>query len=95
MKLRIAYWLVALSVVPLLVGAARPVGLAGVEGAPNDTRFSRSPVPWLSTDRVLRYGGKTTFQFESRLRQAWPRWHPYAGRILAPCGLPTAATGTF
>ncbi|MBT9595033.1 MAG: DUF2306 domain-containing protein [Vitreoscilla sp.] len=96
MTLRTAYWLVALSVVPLLGGVARLAGLAGVDRAPMDTRFAHNPLPaivHIVAASVFSVLG--AFQFESGLRRAWPRWHRYAGRVLVLCGLLTAATGVW
>lgn len=96
MKLRIAYWLFALSVVPLLGGVARLAGVAGVDGAPMDIRFAHNPLPAIvhivAASVFVALGA---FQFESGLRRAWPRWHRYAGRVVVLCGLLTAATGIW
>ena len=96
MNFRVAYWLVALSAVPVLGGVARLAGLAGFEGAPNDARFSQSAGPVVGHILCASlFSVLGAFQFESRLRRDWPRWHRYAGRVLVLCGLLTAATGVW
>lgn len=96
MKLRIALWLVALSVVPLLGGVARLAGMAGVDGQPMDARFVQSPMPALVHILAASlFSVLGAFQFESRLRQAWPRWHRVAGRLVMLCGLLAATTGVW
>ena len=96
MKLRIADWLVALSVVPLLGGVARLAGMAGVDGQPMDTRFTQNPMPMVvHIFAASLFSVLGAFQFESRLRAAWPLWHRVAGRVLVLCGLLAAATGVW
>lgn len=96
MKLRVAYGLLALSLVPILGGLARLANIVGAEGAPMDARFALHPWPVIT--HILAagvFGVLGALQFESGLRQAWPRWHRVAGRIVALCGLLTAATGIW
>lgn len=96
MKWRIAPWLVALSVVPMLGGLARLAGLAGVGGAPMDARFAQSPWPAvIHIAAASLFSVLGAFQFERELRRAWPHWHRTAGRLLVICGLLTAATGVW
>lgn len=96
MTLRIAYALVALSVVPLLGGIARLAGLAGVEGAPTDARFAQDPLPAvLHVIAASLFSVLGAFQFDSGLRQARRRWHRAAGRLVAWCGLLAATTGVW
>lgn len=96
MKLRVAPWLVALSAVPLLGGAARLAGIAGVDGAPMDARFAQSPWPaGIHIAAAGLFSVMGAFQFERELRRAWPRWHRVVGRVLAVCGLLTAASGVW
>ena len=96
MKLRVAYGLLALSVVPLLGGAMRLAGMVDGDAAPTGDRFVRNPLPVVV--HILTAGMFVVLgavQFESDLRRAWPRWHRYAGRVLVPCGLLAAATGAW
>ena len=96
MRLRVAPWLVALSVVPALGGFARLAGLAGLDGAPIDARFAENPLPAvLHIVTATLFSVLGAFQFESGLRSAWPRWHRHAGRVLVLCGLITAGTGVW
>ena len=96
MKLRVAYGLVALSVVPLIGGVMRLVGIADGDAATMDARFVQSPLPVVMHILAASlFSVLGAFQFEGDLRRAWPRWHRNAGRILVLGGLLTAATGVW
>jgi hypothetical protein len=90
--MKIPMALVLLSLFPMLAGALRLFGLAGLAEVERHSRFAADPVPV-----VLHIVGATLFttlgalQFTPRLRRY--RWHRLAGRVLAPLGIVAAASG--
>jgi uncharacterized membrane protein len=89
--------LIALSIVPVLAGAARLFQLgSGEEITPENARFFESPLPvvahLISTTVYCILGA---FQFAPGFRRRNPRWHRSAGRILVPCGIFAALTGLW
>lgn len=88
--------LVLLSLVPLLGGVARLVALADVAVTPATERFVSAPGP-IAVHVVVAtvYSIVGAFQFSPQIRRRWPRWHRWAGRVLALFGLVAGATGTW
>jgi uncharacterized membrane protein YozB (DUF420 family) len=89
--------LLMLSLVPMLAGVVRLSGLAsGGSVTPENARFMAMPAPVVmhivcaSLFCVLG-----AFQFDSALRQRFPRLHRIAGRVAAPCGIVAALTGLW
>ena len=92
--------LLMLSFVPVVAGVVRLLSLAG--GAtgggvtPENARFMAMPAPV-----VLHIVCASLFcvvgalQFDSALRQRFPRLHRIAGRVAAPCGIVAALTGLW
>jgi hypothetical protein len=89
-----------LSFVPAVAGAVRLSSLAGVAigggVTPENARFVAMPAPV-----VLHIVCASLFcvlgalQFDSALRQRFPRLHRVAGRVAAPCGIVAALTGLW
>ena len=89
-----------LSLVPVVAGVVRLSSLAG--GAtgggvtPANARFMAMPAPV-----VMHIVCASLFcvlgalQFDSALRQRFPRLHRIAGRVAAPCGVVAALTGLW
>ena len=89
--------LIAPGIVPFGGGLVRLSDLSG-GGAitPENARFFESPVPVvLHIISVVLYSFLGTFQFAPGYREAHPRRHRIAGRILVPCGLLAALTGLW
>ena len=89
--------LIALSLVPVLAGAARVGELTGgAQVTAENARFFASPVPV-----VVHIVGASVYcllgalQFAPGLRRRRPRWHRVAGRVLVPCGLAAALSGLW
>lgn len=89
--------LIALSLIPVLAGAARVTSLAiGAAVTDENARFFASPVPV-----IVHVVGATLFcilgalQFLPRLRKGRPSRHRYLGRIAAPAGLAAALAGLW
>jgi uncharacterized membrane protein YozB (DUF420 family) len=89
--------LLMLSVVPVIGGVVRLSGLASGGGVtPENARFMAHPAPV-----VLHILCASLFcvlgalQFDSALRQRFPRLHRIAGRVAAPCGIVAALTGLW
>ncbi|MCL1872042.1 MAG: DUF2306 domain-containing protein [Promicromonosporaceae bacterium] len=89
--------LVLLSLVPVAAGAARLGELASdpaVTAA--NARFVEAPVPVvIHIVSVTVYSLVGAFQFAPELRRRHPRYHRFAGRVLVPAGLLTAASGIW
>lgn len=86
--------LVALSVVPVVAGAARVAGLAGGAAiTPDNARFFASPVPVaLHIVAAIVFSLLGAFQFTGRIR---PAWHRAAGSILVPSGVVVGLSGLW
>ena len=95
--------LLMLSFVPVVAGVVRLTGLSGLtDGAIGggvtleNARFVAMPAPV-----VLHIVCASLFcvlgalQFDSALRQRFPRLHRIAGRVAAPCGIVAALTGLW
>ncbi|MDY0908037.1 DUF2306 domain-containing protein [Microbacterium sp. CFBP9034] len=87
--------LIALSLVPMAAGASRLTQLStGGTVTAENARFFDSPVPV-----IAHIVGSTVFlllgalQFAPSLRRR--RWHRYSGRVIAPAGLVSAASGLW
>ncbi|SFR71518.1 Uncharacterized membrane protein [Agromyces sp. CF514] len=87
--------LIALTLVPMAAGSSRLVQLGtGAEVTAENARFFDSPVPVIA--HII---GSTVFlllgalQFAPSLRRR--RWHRLAGRVVAPAGLVSAASGLW
>jgi uncharacterized membrane protein len=90
-------WLIALSLVPLLGGAARLLQLAGSDApALADLRFSMAPMPVaLHIVAAAFYSLVGAFQFDSGLRGRSPALHRVLGRMTVACGGVVAMTGLW
>ena len=92
--------LLMLSFVPVVAGVVRLSGLGGGANGghitPENARFMAMPVPV-----VLHIVCASLFcvlgalQFDSALRQRFPRLHRITGRVAAPCGIVAALTGLW
>ncbi|KQM82630.1 DUF2306 domain-containing protein [Agromyces sp. Leaf222] len=87
--------LIALTLVPMAAGSSRLAQLgSGAEVTAENARFFDSPVPVIA--HII---GSTVFlllgalQFAPSLRRR--RWHRLAGRVVAPAGLVSAASGLW
>ncbi len=93
---QLPYWLLALSVVPLVAGGVRLLYVAHGSVAPGDARFSGAPVPVvLHIVCVGLYCVLGAFQFDAGLRSRRPAWHRRAGWLTLLSGLMTALTGLW
>ena len=93
---QLPYWLLALSVVPLVAGGVRLLQLANGSVAAGDARFSGAPLPVvLHIVCVGLYCVLGAFQFDAGLRRRWPAWHRRAGWLALLSGLMTALTGLW
>lgn len=88
--------LLLLSVVPVVAGTVRLSGLSSGRVTPDNARFVAMPAPV-----VLHIVCASLFcvlgalQFDSALRQRFPRLHRVAGRVAASCGIVAALTGVW
>ncbi|WP_137843944.1 DUF2306 domain-containing protein [Microbacterium sp. 2FI] len=87
--------LIALTLIPMTAGSARLAELAGgAEVTASNSRFFEAPVPVVihivASTLYLLVGA---LQFAPSLRRR--RWHRRAGRVLAPAGLASAASGMW
>jgi len=90
--------LIALSLVPVLAGAARLSELAsGAQVTPDNARFFASPLPVVvHIISVSLYSILGAFQFAPGFRRRKSRWHRMVGKwILVPCGLAAALSGLW
>jgi uncharacterized membrane protein len=89
--------LVALSVVPLVAGAARLVEiLGGPATLPADTRITDSPLPvMVHIVGAAVYAPLGALQFATRFRRRRPGWHRAAGRVLVVAGLAVALSALW
>lgn len=90
-------WLVALSVIPLLGGAARLLQLAGGgTPTPADLRFAQAPLPvTLHIVAATLYSLIGAFQFDLGLRVRRPRLHRILGRVAVASGAVLAVSGLW
>jgi hypothetical protein len=89
--------LLLLSVVPVVAGVMRIVGLAGgADITPENARFFAAPLPVvLHIIAASLYATVGVFQFVLRFRRWRPGWHRAAGRLLVVCGLTVAFSGLW
>ncbi|MCP1412221.1 DUF2306 domain-containing protein [Paenarthrobacter sp. A20] len=88
--------LIALSLVPVIAGAARLSELTGGAPTPQNARFFGSPIPVIThIVTVTVYSLLGAFQFIPSLRRGKRSWHRMAGRILVPAGLLAALSGLW
>jgi uncharacterized membrane protein len=89
--------LIALSLVPVLAGSLRLVGLAGgAQVIPDHDRVAAGAVPVaIHIVSVTVYCLLGAFQFSPSLRRRRIGWHRAAGRLLVPCGLAAALSGMW
>lgn len=89
--------LVALSLVPILGGAARLESLSdGTAVGGDDARFFAAPIPVLiHVVAATVYAVLGAFQFSTGIRLRWRTWHRRAGVLLLGCALLTGATGIW
>lgn len=89
--------LIALSLVPAVVGTARLAELArGASVTPENARFMATPIPVvIHILSVVPYSILGAFQFAPAFRRRRPGWHRVAGRVLVVLGLSSALTGLW
>ncbi len=89
---RVPVALIALSLIPVLAGSSRLIGLSGgPELIPADSRFAASPVPVVvHILSAIVYSVLGAFQFSTGLRRRRPGWHRAAGRLIVVLGLAVA-----
>ncbi len=88
--------LLLLSAVPIIAGIARLGELAGGVATPESERFFVAPVPFvLHIFCVAAFSILGALQFWPDFRRGGRRWHRYAGRLVVPTGLISAATGIW
>lgn len=94
---RIPTALIGLSAVPLLVGAARLVELAGgPQVIPADARFTASPLPVVvHVVGAAVYALLGAVQFAPGVRRRHPRWHSWAGRTTVVAGAGVAGSALW
>jgi hypothetical protein len=95
--------LLLLSLVPVVAGVVRLLGLAG-HGIHNghgsvtseNARFMTEPAPvvWHIVCATF-FCVLGAFQFDSAIRFRHPRLHGISGRVVAPCGMLAALTGLW
>ena len=103
MKWGVPAALIALSLIPVIAGAARLTELTGGAAVtPENARFFTSPIPVVTHIlTVTVYSLLGAFQFAPALRRVSPpqrgkrSWHQMAGRILVPAGLLAALSGLW
>ena len=86
-----------LSLVPVVAGAVRLSTLAtGGALTTENARFVASPAPVvLLIVCATLFCVLGAFQFDPAIRLRAPRWHRFAGRLAAPCGILAALTGLW
>lgn len=89
--------LLALSVVPILGGAARLKSVAdGAAVGADDARFFAAPIPVvIHVVAATVYALLGAFQFSTGIRLRWRAWHRRAGVLLLGCALLTGTTGIY
>ncbi|MFC4588951.1 DUF2306 domain-containing protein [Sphaerisporangium corydalis] len=89
--------LIALSVVPMVAGAARMTELAGgPEMTAENARYVVMPLPvMLHIPSAVLFCVLGALQFAPRFRRRRPGWHRVTGRLLVPCGIVAAASGLW
>jgi uncharacterized membrane protein len=89
--------LIALSLVPLVIGSLRLVELSGGPAiAPENAGFSAAPLPViLHIVAATVYTILGALQFSSGLRRRLPRWHRLAGRLVVFAGLIVALSALW
>jgi uncharacterized membrane protein YozB (DUF420 family) len=89
--------LLMLSLVPLIAGAARLSQLmSGSAATLENARFISAPAPVvLHIVCASLFCVLGAFQFDSAIRQRFPRLHRITGRVAAPCGVVAALTGMW
>jgi uncharacterized membrane protein len=89
--------LLLLSLIPIVSGAFRLNQLtSGAEITPANARFFASPLPVVvHIVGASLYAILGAFQFTNSIRQRWPGWHRWAGRLLVVCGLLVGFSGIW
>ena len=89
--------LIALALVPTVAGVVRLVGIAiGEATLPDHERMSAQPLPVIvHIVSSLWFFVVGAFQFSPGLRRRKSAWHRASGRVLAPLGIVSAATGLW
>jgi uncharacterized membrane protein len=88
--------LIVLSVVPILAGSVRLSQLASGVVTAENARFFNAPAPAvLHIVAVTLFSLLGALQFAPRLRNGYPKWHRWAGRVIVPSGLIAALTGLW
>ncbi len=89
--------LIVLALVPTLAGVVRLVGLAlGQATLPDYERMSAQPLPVIiHIVTSLWFFVVGAFQFSPALRRRKSAWHRASGRMLAPLGIVSAASGLW
>jgi uncharacterized membrane protein len=89
--------LVVLSLIPVIAGSLRLVGIAGgPQLLPTNPRIDASPAPVVvHVFAAVLYAFLGAFQFPALLRRRHPDWHRRSGRILVGAGLLVAGSGLW
>ncbi len=88
--------LIALSVIPIAAGSVRLMQLAGGAVTEENARFFDSPLPAIAhITTVTLFSLLGALQFAPRIRNAYPAWHRWSGRLVVPSGLTAALTGLW
>ena len=89
--------LLLLSLVPVVAGVLRLLGLAGGGAVtPENARFMATPGPVvLHIVCAALFCVLGAFQFDSAIRLRYPRLHRVSGRVVVPCGILAALTGLW
>ena len=94
---RVPLALVALSLIPVVVGSIRLTDLStGSTHMPQDAHHPDMPVALIvHIVTATVYSLLGAFQFSAGLRRHRPRWHRTAGRLLVPTGLAVALSAVW
>jgi uncharacterized membrane protein len=88
--------LIALSAVPILAGTVRLMQLASGAVTEENARFFDSPIPAvLHIVAITLFSLLGALQFAPRIRNAYPKWHRWSGRLVVPSGLIAALSGLW
>jgi uncharacterized membrane protein len=88
--------LIVLSIVPILAGSVRLSQLASGVVTEENARFFGAPAPAVfHMVTVTLFSLLGALQFAPRIRNAYPKWHRWAGRIIVPSGIIAALTGLW
>jgi uncharacterized membrane protein len=88
--------LIALSAVPIAAGTVRLTQLANGAATAENARFFDSPLPAvLHITAIALFSLLGALQFAPRIRNAFPKWHRWSGRVTVPAGIIAALSGLW